>query len=133
MVKKYLPICFAILLSGLSLPAICQEENLEAAADSSARRQLEWAWGEVVSIDYQKGEFNIVYLNEETFEEKTLLMATDAQTVYENAQSLLDIKPMDSVSIDYTITEEGVNLAMKVAVEKAQDEALPQAEELEGK
>ena len=80
--------------------------------------EIQWVWGEVISIDGQKGELSVKYLDYETDQEKEIVISTDDKTAYENARSLSDIKPKDTLSIDYTINAEGKNIARNISLEQ---------------
>jgi hypothetical protein len=88
------------------------------AAASLSEAEIQWLWGEVVSVDAQKGELGVKYLDYETDQEKQITVTVDSKTTYENAQALLDIKPQDTVSIDYVVGAEGKNIAKNINVEK---------------
>ncbi|MEK6715556.1 MAG: hypothetical protein AABY43_05890 [Candidatus Omnitrophota bacterium] len=79
---------------------------------------LEWVWGDVVSVDAEKGQLSVKYLDYETDTEKEIAFYIDEKTVFENAQNLGEIRPQDSASVDYAITNEGKNAARLISVEK---------------
>lgn len=85
--------------------------------------EIQWVWGEVISIDGQKGELSVKYLDYETDQEKEIVISTDDKTAYENARSLSDIKPKDTLSIDYTINAEGKNIARNISLEQPETAA----------
>lgn len=106
-----------------------QTEPVSAAetapvAPTVATVEAQWVWGEIVSVDAAKGEFAVRYLDYETDQEKEMTLSADDKTIYENAQSLADIKPKDTLSIDYVVNADGNNIAKNISVEKA--EALPE-------
>jgi hypothetical protein len=84
--------------------------------------QMEWLWGEIVSIDTANKIIVVKYLNYETETEKEISIAIDEKTAFENVKSLDELKPQDSVSIDYIISPEGKNLAQNISVEKPEPE-----------
>lgn len=96
-----------ILLLGLSLsiPVFSQE------------KEIEWIWGEVISLDKEKGEIKVKYLDYETDEEKEVTIICDPETKFENVSGFEEIKIGDSASIDYVI-EEGKNIAKNISIEK---------------
>jgi len=111
--------------------AICEEQQEAAKSEESPQEQAtEWIWGEVSSVDNQNNQIKLKYTDEESLEEKEITIGVDSETTYEDAQSLLDIKPTDNISVDYVVTTEGANLAKKIAVEKAQETglSLPEAD-----
>ncbi|MCM8795293.1 MAG: hypothetical protein NC928_01165 [Candidatus Omnitrophica bacterium] len=80
--------------------------------------ETEWVWGEVKSIDTQKKEILLKYLDYDTDEEKEITISVNEYTVFENVKSLDEIKLNDALSIDYVTTAEGKNLAKNISVEK---------------
>lgn len=106
--------------SGFSQEAAVSPEPVptEAAPESQVESQTQWLWGEVVSVDTQKNELLVKYLDYETDQEKETGVSADDKTTYENIGSLLEIKPQDTVSIDYTVSPEGKNIAKNISVEK---------------
>ena len=86
--------------------------------------EAQWVWGEIVSVDVARSEVTIKYLDYETDQEKEMVLTADDKTTYENAQSLADIQPKDTLSIDYVVTADGKNIAKNISVEKA--EAVPE-------
>ena len=126
--RKFWVIVFAFAVSALFISwAICQEQN-ESAPSEENKTALEWIWGEVVSVDSQNNQITLKYMDEESLEEKEFTLNADKDTIYEGAQALLDIKPADSVSADYVVTQDGLNLAKNITVERAQatDMSLPE-------
>jgi len=94
-----------------------------AAVETGAETELLWIWGEVVLVDVQKKQILVKYLDYETDSEKQAFVNVDDNTVYENAQSLADIKPLDTVSIDYRTGPDASLLAATVSVEKPEPDA----------
>ncbi len=80
--------------------------------------EIQWLWGEVVSGDFQKNELVIKYVDYDTDMEKEVTVTASDKTTYENVKSLLEIKPQDMVSIDYTVDNQGRNIAKNISVEK---------------
>ncbi|MCM8770699.1 MAG: hypothetical protein NC936_02390 [Candidatus Omnitrophica bacterium] len=116
--KKLWFIAFTLAVAVLAVSvAPAQEEGTEGELT-----EMEWVWAEVVSVDYQNSQIKVNYLDEETLEEKELIFNVDKDTVFENVESLWEIKPQDSVSIDYIVTAEGLNLARKIYVEREGEE-----------
>jgi len=72
----------------------------------------------VVSGDFQKNELVIKYVDYDTDMEKEVTVTASDKTTYENVKSLLEIKPQDMVSIDYTVDNQGRNIAKNISVEK---------------
>ena len=92
--------------------------------EGQAEQSTEWIWGEVVSVDNTYNKVTVKYMDEESLEEKELTFRVDKDTTYENAESLLDIKLKDNISVDYVVAEDGTNFAKKIAVEKAEETGL---------
>ncbi|MDP1852880.1 MAG: hypothetical protein Q8L26_01535 [Candidatus Omnitrophota bacterium] len=95
------------------------ENKTDAAA---SEENLEWVWGDVVSVDAVENKFTVKYPDYETDAEKEIIFYTDERTVFENAQSLGEIQPPDSASVDYFIDIGGRNIARLVSVEKMKQE-----------
>lgn len=103
------------------------EKGAETKAEDIGKEEdLEWVWGDVVSVDAEKGQLSVKYLDYETDTEKEMAFCIDEKTVFENAQNLGEIRPQDSASVDYAITNEGKNVARLISVEKN----IPETQEL---
>jgi hypothetical protein len=89
----------------------------ESAPETQTEPEIQWAWGEVLSVDTQRNEFTVKYLDYETDQEKQMTISVDEKTTYENAKSINEIKPLDTAGIDYIITPEGRNVAKNVSIE----------------
>ncbi|MCM8800691.1 MAG: hypothetical protein NC912_01540 [Candidatus Omnitrophica bacterium] len=92
---------------------------------------VQWVWGEVVSVDTNTKTIILKYLDYETDVEKEIILNTDENTQYENCDSLNQIKPADTISVDYIISPEGKNLAKYVVLEKPENTVNPQEESKE--
>ena len=90
--------------------------------------ETQWLWGEVVSVDAQMGEIKASYLDYETDNEKEILINVNDKTNFENVKSINDIKGSDTISVDYTLSPEGKNIAKNISVEKAEETAKPVSE-----
>jgi len=102
-----------------------QEFPEEALPPVDLDSDIQWLWGEVLSGDFQKNELVIKYVDYDTDIEKEVVVMVSDKTTYENVKSLLEIKPRDMVSIDYTVDSQGRNIAKNISVEK------PEAGEVE--
>lgn len=116
-------ITFLILIGATSLfsqeAVVPEEAALEKAiAETQMESETQWLWGEVISVDIQKNELLIKYLDYETDQEKEVTITVDDETTYENIKALLEIKPQDTVSVDYIVSPEGKNIAKNISVEK---------------
>jgi len=94
-----------------------QPEQGGVTSEMQSEPEIQWAWGEVLSVDTQKNEFTVKYLDYETDQEKEMTISVDEKTTYENVKSLNEIKPLDTAGIDYIITPEGRNIARNVSIE----------------
>lgn len=100
-----------LLIAGLNF---AQEQ---ISIESETAPEVQWIWGEVLSVDTQKNELLVKYLGYEAENEKEINVNIDDKTTYENIKSLLDIKPHDNVSIDYIISPDGKNIAKNISIE----------------
>ena len=118
---------FIILIMVITLIAFA-EESVVAPADpavvsfdqqvvSKNGSNTLWAWGEVTNLDAQAKTLILKYLDYETDQEKELVLAVDEKTVFENINSLGEIKIKDTLSIDYTIGADGKNIAKNINFE----------------
>jgi len=78
--------------------------------------EVQWLWGEVVSVDTAAKQITVKYLDYETDTEKEINIAVDDKTTYENVASLGQIKAQDTLSIDYVVRDTG-NIARNISVE----------------
>lgn len=110
-------------------PTVEENITVQTPNESLNEPQIEWLWGEVVSLDAANKLLTVKYLDYETDQEKEINITVDEQTVYENAKSLEEIKPQDALSIDYIVSPEGKNLAKKISLEKPEPENITPQEE----
>ncbi|MBM3246171.1 MAG: hypothetical protein FJZ13_02455 [Candidatus Omnitrophica bacterium] len=129
--KQRLALVFGIIAT-LILMAQAQLFSQDAAVPQELQPEVQgqWVWGDIVSVDIQKNEILLKYLDYDTEQEKEMAVSVNDKTRYENAKSLLELKPQDTVSIDYTLSPEGKNIAQNINVEKPEEarEDLPPAE-----
>jgi hypothetical protein len=83
--------------------------------------ETQWVWGEVASVDKQSKMLIVKYLDYETDQEKQLTVVIDDKTAFENIRALDDLKPLDTVSIDYLASSDGKNLVRNISVEKPEN------------
>lgn len=105
-------------------PAFSQQNTANeppAAAGTVTEPEMQWIWGEVVSIDAPNNTITVKYLDYESDTEKDIVITADDKTTYENAKSLSDIKQKDTVSVDYLGSPAGKNLAKNISVEKPEE------------
>jgi hypothetical protein len=115
-----IPVFFVFMSLGLILAqeqAAQPREDIEVGPDIQNEPDIFWAWGEIVTLDPLTKSFTIRYLNYETDQEKEIVIATDDNTTYENIKSIDELKPKDTVSVDYVVSSEGRNIATNVGLE----------------
>ena len=93
-------------------------EEMAATGASIEEPDVQWLWGEAVSLDTQKNELVVKYLDYEIDQEKEITIIANDGTTYENIESFNQIKPNDTVSIDYIVNPVGRSLAKNISVEK---------------
>jgi hypothetical protein len=100
--------------------AFCEDEvnTVVPAEEAQPAPEIQWVWGEVVSVDTNSNQLNIKYLDYETDIEKEMVIGVSDKTIFENVKSLEEIKPQDTVSIDYAVASDGKNIARNISVEK---------------
>lgn len=102
-------------------------DQAPAVSKAEGEPEVQWLWGEVVSVDIQNKELTVNYLDYETDQEREIKIVVDNNTTYENAKELLDIKPKDPISIDYMTNSEGKNIARNISIEKPEAEQAVEA------
>jgi len=100
---------------------VIKEDVVPSESAVANEIDIQWKWGEVVSVDTANKEIIVTYLDYDTDEEKQIKIATDSNTVFENAQSIADIKTKDIVSVDYIARVDGKNIAQNISVEKPEE------------
>lgn len=123
--------CFVLLNIGLILAQEPETETQEQPPTAEQEQvasgpQVQWLWGEVVSADPTNKTLLIKYFDYETDSEKETSIVLDDKTTYENVNSIEEIKPQDTASIDYTVDARGKNIAKNISVEKAESNIEPQ-------
>ncbi|MFA5090556.1 MAG: hypothetical protein WC510_05970 [Candidatus Omnitrophota bacterium] len=111
---------FLVSLCGL-ISVSAQPALSPSQASELKEPEPQWLWGEVVSVDAASGELTVKYVDYETDSEKELTIHADSKTAYINVKSLLEIKPQDTLSIDYAVSSDGRNIAINVVLEKMED------------
>ncbi len=91
---------------------------VDVTAATQNEPEVEWVWGEVVSLDAQNKTFVVKYLDYENDQEREMTLNVDEKTSYENIKSIDEIKPKDTLSIDYTVTADSKNIAKNISLEK---------------
>jgi len=98
-----------------------------AAQESPSEADTQWIWGDVVSVDAATKKILVKYLDYETENEKEINIEVDDKTTYENVKSVDEIKPLDTLSIDYIINPDDRNIAKNISVERPESvPTLPQ-------
>ncbi len=93
-------------------------QPIQPTKEISSEPETQWIWGEVVSIDAATKNISVKYLDYETDTEKEINIAVDSKTTYENVKSVDEMKPQDTLSVDYIINPDGRNIAKNISVEK---------------
>ena len=139
MVKTLLVVVAAMILTAGTLHAqeTKQPGSTAGAADmaaSSPQGEIipEWLYGEVVSVDIAGKSFQVRYLDYNTDIEKQGSVFVDDKTLLEGVKSLQDIKPQDTVSIDYIVDADGKFRAVAVSLETFEEDPESVLEELAG-
>ncbi|MBN1913503.1 MAG: hypothetical protein JW788_03790 [Candidatus Omnitrophica bacterium] len=101
-----------------------QGEALSSFASSLSGAQVDWMWGEVVSIDKMKKELYVKYLDYDKDQEGEAVIAVNDETLYENIKSFDDINTTDTVTVDYVLSQ-GKYLAKVIGVENLEEEESP--------
>lgn len=99
-------------------PAVRAQEQAKPAEANPA--EIQWVWGEVVSVDTAERSLAIKYLDYDTDEEKTMKIVITDATTFEDAKGIEGIKTADTVSVEYG-EQDGKNLAKVITVEKVDD------------
>ncbi len=120
---------FSLILIGIgfafSQEASKAEVNPAVPEEAAFEPETQWIWGEVISIDAAKGQAIVKYLDYENDIEKEITITVNEKTAYENLVSLDQLKPKDTVSIDYTVTSDEINIAKNISVEKPEEVLAP--------
>jgi hypothetical protein len=117
---------FAITVSSILIFGGVSLAQQEWSADISGVPDVQWLWGEAVSVDAAKGELVVKFLDYETEEEKQVVIVVDDKTAFENVNSLAQIKVADILSVDYVVEKGGKNLAKNINVEKPEEIDAPE-------
>jgi len=130
-----LGVMFSFILMSTGL-IFSQEQAAEKppAQEVPSEPETQWIWGEVVSVDTAAKKILVKYLDYETDSEKEINIDVDGKTTYENIKSVDEIKPQDTLSIDYIINPDGRNIAKNISVEKPEGtQTLPEENKKEPK
>ena len=105
-------------------------ERPGVVSDSQAEPDVQWIWGEAVSVGSQNKTVLVKYLDYETDQEKEITLGVDDKTIYENIKSIEAIQPKDVLSVDYIVSPEGKNIAKNISVEKPDNTEAAQEENI---
>lgn len=116
----------AVLSQEVAPKAYAAEDAIEAqnpvtegaAVPEDKESETQWIYGDVINLDPQNKTILVKTLDYETDQEKEISIAADEKTEFENIKSLDEIKPDDTVSVDYIVTADGRNLAKNLSLEK---------------
>ena len=124
MARKFifvLGIIISLVIVSVSFAQDAATPDAVVPAVSPVDSELQWLWGEAVTVDLEKKEILVRYQDYDTDEEKEMTITVDDKTGFENVGSLAQVQPQDTLSIDYKVTADGKNTAKNISVEKAQD------------
>ena len=116
-----------ILIVGFSLIflnaglSFAQEQATPPQTIVPTEPEVQWLWGEVISVDSQNQTILVKYFDYENGIEKEISINVDDKTTYENVKSIDEIKPNDAVSVDYIVSPEGKNIAKDISVEQPKE------------
>lgn len=117
---------FAFTVSSILIFAGASYAQQEWSEDISSVPDVQWLWGEVVSVDAARAELTVKYLDYETEEEKQVVVVVDDKTTFENVNSAAQIKVADTISVDYVVGKGGKNLAKNISVERPEEIHAPE-------
>lgn len=123
---KIVGLVVSFLLLGGSF--IFAQESNQTPALKNANDEVEWLWGEIVSLNAAEKSFLVKYVDYDSDTEKEMAIYTDDKTVFENVKDLNEIKAQDTVSVDYLMNADKA-FAKSISVVKVEEltEAEPQA------
>ena len=127
-ITLFLGIIFSFILSSAGL-SFCRGEPLQnpPAQEALAEPEPQWIWGDATSVDAVGKKIAVRYLDYESDTEKDINIEVNDKTTYENVKSIDEIKPQDTLSVDYAVTPDGKNIAKNISVERPESaQALPQ-------
>ena len=115
------------------IPAFAQDNSTDQqppmtpAPAAVTAPDLQWIWGEVVSVNGAAQTLTVKYLDYDSDMEKTIDVMTDAATKFEEAKGIDEIKAQDTVSIEYLV-KDGKNIAKGITVERIEETDLGEGE-----
>lgn len=105
-----------------------QPEKTREEQPAPLSEDLEWVWGEVVSVNSAEKSVDLKYIDYETDSEKRVVLTVNEKTKLENIPSFEYIKTGQTLSIDYYVSD-GKNEASVVSLEQVDE--IPDIEEFE--
>jgi hypothetical protein len=130
--RKIFILVFILGSSLINIGLIYSQEEPAAsepqAPEIAVGAETQWVWGEIVTVDAKNKIILVKYLDYETDQEKEISINTDDKTTFEGVVNTDEIKPNDTVSIDYIIDASGKNIATNISVEKPQTQEISQQE-----
>ena len=126
--RSGLVLSIALLIVFISAGSALSQETITsggAIPDTENEPEIQWVWGEVISVDSAAKTITVRYLDYETDQEKEIAVGVDDKTTYENIKSLDEVKPKDTLSIDYILSADGKNLAKNISAEKPESAIAP--------
>lgn len=123
--KKKLGLIFVAVLA---LSHLCFAQELKPASSKSSPiatdPEIQWVWGEIVTVNATDNSILIRFIDYESDTEKEVVVFVDGKTTYEKANSFNEIKPQDTVSVDYVVNGEGKAVAQNISVENLEESAV---------
>ena len=138
MIKRSSLLFAAVITAVCVFPVFAQENATQEQAPAAAAAapvvppatavpDLQWIWGEVVSVNAATQAMSVKYLDYDSDMEKTIDIVSDAGTKYEEVKGIDEIKPQDTVSIEYLV-KDGKNLAKGITVERIEETDIGEGE-----
>jgi len=109
------------LILAITASLIFISANLIFSQEAQNNPDTQWVWGEVSTLDTQNKAILVKYFDYETDQEKEININIDDKTTYENIKSMDELKPKDTVSIDYIVSPDGKNIAKNISIEKPEN------------
>ncbi len=97
------------------------QQPLSAAQDQQVP-EIKWLWGEVLSVDQAARKLQVRYADFETDTDQETTLQAGEKTAIEGVASFAQIKTGDTISVDYSVSDQGINLAEMISVERIEDE-----------
>lgn len=121
--KRLLLIALLVLLAApLFADQTSREQQPLSVVQDQQVPEIKWLWGEVLSVDPAARKLQVRYADFETDTDQEAVLQANERTVVEGVASFAQIKTGDTISVDYSVTDQGVNLAEMISVERIEDE-----------